>query len=272
MNIRASVGRREGRNCQNAIIDLEIVRTFLNLIPAARGGAEGSLRGRFTAGICSDALYEAILRFQRLHLRIRADGHIDPHGSTFPVLARLALDSAPRPARLQVGAATPIAPLHPPSASNNLGDGGTIINTEASRRRLAWNHFVQGVRGALQGNANYAAVTAYLERLERTSGPGALTIPNYIGFGQTRINGTFSHQNGAVLNIGSSIGTFEDTAVVLTPGHDGAGGGLLLMQPHSLMVLLGRYSFQTAPREVAEQTRIECGSVRGLINRLSGRH
>jgi hypothetical protein len=68
MPLRARVGRHAntGVNCQNVVEDQLWVIMELNLIPAADGGAQGSLTDdRVRAGIASDALYNAILRFQK---------------------------------------------------------------------------------------------------------------------------------------------------------------------------------------------------------------
>lgn len=69
MPLRGRVGRRArtGAHCQNWKSDQEIVIALLNRIPVADGGAGGSLNGRVVAGLASDGLYQAILRFQKQH-------------------------------------------------------------------------------------------------------------------------------------------------------------------------------------------------------------
>ena len=69
---------------------------LLNAIAAADAGAAGSLAGRVIAGVASDALYAAILRFQKQHFPAYQTGFVEPGG---PLLARLeTLASRPSPA------------------------------------------------------------------------------------------------------------------------------------------------------------------------------
>ena len=89
MPLRARVGRHAntGAHCQNWVDDQLKVIVMLNLIPAADGGAQGGLTDdRVVAGIASDALYNAILRFQKRQLPAQQSGFVDPGG---PVLARM---------------------------------------------------------------------------------------------------------------------------------------------------------------------------------------
>jgi hypothetical protein len=105
MPLRARVGRHAntGAHCQNWIDDQLEVIMLLNLIPASDGGAQGGLtHDHVVAGIASDALYKAILRFQKQHFPAQQSGFIDPAG---PVLARMEMlaerappaAAAPRP-------------------------------------------------------------------------------------------------------------------------------------------------------------------------------
>jgi hypothetical protein len=66
MPLRGRVGRhaKTGAQCQNWADDQQTVISLLNLIPAADGGANGSLGARVVAGIAGDDLFKAILRFQ----------------------------------------------------------------------------------------------------------------------------------------------------------------------------------------------------------------
>src|SRR6266498_3363304 len=67
MPLRGRVGQHAntGVQCQNWLEDQQTVIALLNLIPAAEGGAQASLAGRVVAGLASDALFKAILRFQK---------------------------------------------------------------------------------------------------------------------------------------------------------------------------------------------------------------
>jgi hypothetical protein len=81
-SLRGRVGRHAntGAQCQNWAEDQQTVIALLNLIPATDGGAQASLAGRVVAGLSSDALYNAILRFQK---------NIFPHyklGSSVPAM------------------------------------------------------------------------------------------------------------------------------------------------------------------------------------------
>lgn len=60
MEIQSSVGRREGRNSQNRVIDQYTIAYLLGRIPENQGGSPNN-RERRIDGICSDVLYEAIL-------------------------------------------------------------------------------------------------------------------------------------------------------------------------------------------------------------------
>ena len=88
MPLRGRVGRHAntGVQCQNWLEDQQTVIALLNLIPAADGGAEASLAGRVIAGISSDALFKAILRFQKQYFPAQQTGFVDPGG---PVLTRI---------------------------------------------------------------------------------------------------------------------------------------------------------------------------------------
>jgi hypothetical protein len=89
MPLRARVGRHAntGAQCQNWVEDQLQVIMSLNFIPAADGGAEASLTtDRVVAGISSDALYKAILRFQKQHFPAQQSGFVDPGGA---VMARM---------------------------------------------------------------------------------------------------------------------------------------------------------------------------------------
>ena len=88
MPLRGRVGRhaKTGAQCQNWADDQQTVISLLNLIPAADGGANGSLSSRVTVGIASDDLFKAILRFQGQYFPAQQSGFVDPGGA---VLARM---------------------------------------------------------------------------------------------------------------------------------------------------------------------------------------
>jgi hypothetical protein len=77
--LRARVGRhaRTGAQCQNWADDQQKVISLLNAIPAPDGGAAGTINGRVVAGIASDQLYAAILRFQKKHFGAQQTGFIE---------------------------------------------------------------------------------------------------------------------------------------------------------------------------------------------------
>jgi hypothetical protein len=98
MSIRARVGRHNksgGRHCQNWADDQAIVVSLLNQIPQEQGGADGELHPRLVAGIASDDLFAAILRFEDKHFRGQRSGFIDPGGPMFRKLESLAHAAAP---------------------------------------------------------------------------------------------------------------------------------------------------------------------------------
>ncbi|MEP7076542.1 MAG: hypothetical protein ABI878_12105 [Acidobacteriota bacterium] len=276
MDISASVGRRQDRNCQNRVIDQQLVRTYLNCIPTSEGGTGGTHRDHLIDGICSDSLYQAILVFQQLRIGPQADGHIDPNGPTFSSLKRCA-DQAMHHAGLnRLGTAVRIAPLASPSGNRPpLGDGGSFVDSPGARSRREWNNFVSQTRSELRGNPNSGAVIAYLERLERSAGPDGPSITDYVAFGEvttSRSMNQASIQNAFVMHTGERIGTFDGTnALILMPNQERVGGSLLPLAPHTLMVLLSRYSFQTSRMQTASDTRLENGSLRSHLGQLAGR-
>ena len=83
MLLRGRVGRHNdtGRQCQNWADDQHSVRYLLNAIPILQGGAAGSLAGHIVMGIASDALCQAILRFEDKHFPDQRSGFVDPGGA-----------------------------------------------------------------------------------------------------------------------------------------------------------------------------------------------
>ena len=99
MPLRGRVGRhaKTGAQCQNWADDQQTVISLLNLIPTADGGAGGVLGGRIVAGISSDRLYKAILRFQQQHFPKQTSGFVDPGGAVLARMEQLATRPAPAP-------------------------------------------------------------------------------------------------------------------------------------------------------------------------------
>jgi len=83
MSLRGRVGRHgtSGRQCQNWGDDQQQVIDLLNAIPVIRGGAAGSLHGRVVMGIASEALCQAILRFEDKQFPGQRSGFVDPGGA-----------------------------------------------------------------------------------------------------------------------------------------------------------------------------------------------
>jgi len=96
MPLRGRVGRHasSGKHCQNWKNDQQHVTALLNRFPAEYGGAAGNLNGRMVAGIASDALYQAIIRFQKHQVPVQT-GFIGPGDLSLQVLERNAVAPAP---------------------------------------------------------------------------------------------------------------------------------------------------------------------------------
>ena len=134
MPLRGRVGRHAntGVQCQNWLEDQQTVIALLNLIPAADGGAEASLAGRVIAGISSDALFKAILRFQKQYFPAQQTGFVDPGG---PVLTRI-----------EMLASRPTAAA--PKAAGQWGEFQSGSVPRALREALADDHFLNQVKVA----------------------------------------------------------------------------------------------------------------------------
>jgi hypothetical protein len=92
MPLRGRVGQHGfgGRQCQNWADDQYYVTYLLNLIPVAKGGADGKLGGRIVLGIASKALNAAILRFEDTYFPGQRSGFVDPDGKMFDLMLKLA--------------------------------------------------------------------------------------------------------------------------------------------------------------------------------------
>jgi hypothetical protein len=97
-DVQYSVGKYANgtRQCPNTVKDQELVISLLNAIDSAKGGTkEKPLTGKPIHGICSAALYAAIVNFQSKQMGLVVDGHIDPGKSTIKRLNLLAGGAAP---------------------------------------------------------------------------------------------------------------------------------------------------------------------------------
>ena len=100
MPLRGRVGRHNktgGRHCQNWADDQQTVIDLLNRISAGEGGAGGSLGGRIVAGIASDALFQAILRFEDKQFPRQRSGFVDPGGAMLKRMEALTSGGATAP-------------------------------------------------------------------------------------------------------------------------------------------------------------------------------
>jgi hypothetical protein len=105
MSLRARVGRHTkngGRHCQNWEVDQKTVIDLLNRTANVDGGAGGTLGGRVVSGICSDALYRAISRFEDKYWPGQRDGYLDPGGPMLKRMEQLATRPAGAPPGPQV--------------------------------------------------------------------------------------------------------------------------------------------------------------------------
>jgi hypothetical protein len=98
MTIHERVGRHTklgGKPCQNRMDDQKTVIDLLNRIPVANGGAGGSLSGStIKAGVASDALYNAIVRFEDKHFPGQRNGFVEPGGAMLKRMEQLAAQTA----------------------------------------------------------------------------------------------------------------------------------------------------------------------------------
>lgn len=130
MPLRSRVGRHAHTRaqCQNRIEDQFQVIMSLNFIPTMDGGAEASLStDRVVAGIASDALCEAILRFQKQYFPTQQTGFVEPSGTVLTKMEMLASR---------------------PVATPNTGQWGEFQSgsvPRALRAALADNHFLSHV-------------------------------------------------------------------------------------------------------------------------------
>jgi hypothetical protein len=153
MAIRARVGRHHktgGRNCQNWADDQSTVVSLLNQIPRNLGGAGGQLKPRIVAGIASDDLYAAILRFEDQHFPGQRSGFIDPGGPMYQRLQSLA------------NAALPPNEPEPPQP--------TAIDYMLEKAEK------------LIGNPNQFAVTSFLTRLKKDGYEKPIQNPTILAY------------------------------------------------------------------------------------------
>lgn len=148
MSLRGRVGRHArqgGRHCQNWVEDQRTVVGLLNRIPASGGGAGGSLNGniagRMVAGMASDELYAAILRFEDKHFPGQRSGFVDPGGAMLKRMQELAARAAV--AAANDSAPVPLPPIAQPPTSlerlraHVLSDASSKPLTPAQKADLA---------------------------------------------------------------------------------------------------------------------------------------
>ena len=84
MSILERVGRHAragGRHCRNLVDDQQFIINLLNYISVSLGGTEGKLQfKRLVDGVCPDALYAAIVRFEDRYFPKQGSGYVDPDG------------------------------------------------------------------------------------------------------------------------------------------------------------------------------------------------
>jgi hypothetical protein len=114
------------------------VIALLNRFPGEYGGAAGNLNGRVVAGLASDALYQAILRFQKHQVPIQT-GFVGPGDLSLQVLER--------------NAAAAAAPATPRAANQWDNVGTKAVNAglreTATDQQLSHADAVSIVRGTL---------------------------------------------------------------------------------------------------------------------------
>ena len=101
MPIKGRVGRHAmagGRECQNWASDQQVIIDLLNRIPSSEGGAQGGLHDRVISGISSQALYDAILTFERHNFPGHNSGYVDPNGPMLHRMEEVAARRAGNPA------------------------------------------------------------------------------------------------------------------------------------------------------------------------------
>jgi hypothetical protein len=139
MPLRSRVGRHgaTGAQCQNRVEDQFQVIMSLNFIPTVDGGAQAGIStDRVVSGIASDALCNAILRFQKQHFPAQQSGFVDPGGAVL--------------AKMEMLASRPVATPEPaaaatPGTGGQWGEFQSGSVPRALRAALQDNHFLSHV-------------------------------------------------------------------------------------------------------------------------------
>lgn len=140
MPIRGRVGRHNktgGRHCQNWIDDQKEIIRLLNSIGDASGGTGGRLNPRLIAGMASDDLFRAILKFEQTHFPGQNSGFVDPGGRMYQKMEMLAN-----------GVAAPAVSVPEPEPQETKID---LLLQDAE---------------SIVGNPNYTQVYGFLKRLK----------------------------------------------------------------------------------------------------------
>ncbi|HEY2012920.1 MAG TPA: hypothetical protein VGH38_05430, partial [Bryobacteraceae bacterium] len=124
-NFTASVGKYGPamKPCYNYLWDQKMILDLLNAIPERRGGAGGTLTEPLQQLFISEQLYQAILTFQRAHVRegLLEDGHVDPHQATLRLMLKIAKETPPGDPGI-----VPLGPLFtPPDYGGSVYDPTT---------------------------------------------------------------------------------------------------------------------------------------------------
>ena len=218
MALRGRVGRHTrlgGRQCQNWTDDQQVVIALLNSIPVSQGGAGGSITGRVISGFSSDALYNAISRFEDKHFPAQRNGFVEPGGAMLKLMEDL---SSGKPVvilpRAWASAKTTVFTPgdmhdHQPSGrwpdiqadpnssepfvttATKVSDPGTLISIAAAStmqdKPLAWEHLVWFLR---KGAGRDFVEDQNLELMLRTDAKVQALILSLFPKGQS--SGTFS--------------------------------------------------------------------------------
>lgn len=179
MEIKSSVGRRNGNHSRNRASDQKIVQDLLNQIPVSEGGGGNALRERMVEGMCTDGLYNAILKFQKKHLPKFADGRVDPDGPTFQALLQMSgYNQAVKSTAQLIEEGWGVLQ----SASRQLA-------VEEAKRAEDFRKYRSSVEAMTDNPYRYAALS-YLDALAAKSGQTTPVLPaEIVLFGRAHLQG-----------------------------------------------------------------------------------
>lgn len=186
--LKGNVGRRPHRHCMNHIADQLAVQMLLNAIPKHFNGTGGDLKIHAVAGICPDALYDAILKFQRSSVgSINADGIVEPGGTTLLFLNRLADQHFPAttPNTADIDRAVDVRIQAQKDRWNDHPEELKRMQQRQSQDALkTWHAWKDRLRHEGKGNSNVNAAIWFLDDLEKSSSDGKPSINGWsVGFG-----------------------------------------------------------------------------------------